>query len=51
MLSIILMLLAISYMAINLVLFGSALVVVPFKSAIKYLFFGVLIMINEIWTQ
>jgi hypothetical protein len=38
-------------MAINLVLFGSALVIVPPKDAIRYLFFGVFIMINEIWTQ
>lgn len=47
----ILTLLGITYAVINLVLFGSALVIMPFKDAFKYLFFGVLIMINEIWTQ
>ncbi len=45
------MLLAITYVVINLVLFGSALVIMPFKEAFRYLFFGVFIMINEAWTQ
>jgi hypothetical protein len=51
MLNIILMLLAISYIAINLVLFGSALVMMSFKDSLKYLFFGTLIIANELWKK
>jgi hypothetical protein len=51
MLNIVLMLLVISYIAFNLVLFGSALVMMPFKSSLKYLFFGTFIIANELWKK
>lgn len=55
MLSTILMLLGISYIAVNLVLFGSALVMMPLKGCWIYLFFGTIILLNEFfirpWTQ
>lgn len=47
MLSAILVILGISYVAINLVLFGTALVVCNLKDSLEYLFFGTLILIRE----
>jgi hypothetical protein len=47
MLSIILVLLGLSYVAVNLVLFGSALTFMTLKEASVYLLFGTLILIKE----
>ena len=47
MLSILLYFLLFAYVAINLVLFGSALVFYPVKTALDYLFFGTLIVIRD----
>ena len=51
----ILILLGITYIAINLVLFGSALVMMPLRECWTYFFFGTLILLNEFvikpWTQ
>lgn len=52
MLSAILLLLLITYVVINLVLFGSALVIMPLEGASNYLFFGTIILIKEfLWKK
>lgn len=42
-------------MAINLVLFGSALVMMPLRECLTYFFFGTFILLNEFaikpWTK
>jgi hypothetical protein len=48
MLSTILMLLGISYIAVNLVLFGSALAFMSLRGASVYLLFGTFILIKEL---
>ena len=45
------MVLGFIYLAINLVLFGMALVMTPFKEALRYLFFGTLIVISEFFVN
>lgn len=47
MISVILLVLAIAYVVINLVMFGTALAFMPVKSASNYLFFGTIILIKE----
>jgi hypothetical protein len=47
MLSIIISILAIAYVATNLVMFGTALEIMPTKSALNYLFFGTILLIKE----
>ena len=47
MLSIILTVLGIAYIAINLVMFGTALAFIPARKATTYLFFGTIILIKE----
>jgi len=47
MLSIILTVLGIAYIAINLVIFGTALAFMSVKNASTYLFFGTIILIKE----
>lgn len=51
MISIILMILGFIYIAINLVLFGMALVVLPEREALRFLFFGTLILISEFFVK
>jgi hypothetical protein len=47
MLNIILLVLAIAYIAINLVMFGTALAFMSARSELNYLFFGTIILIKE----
>lgn len=47
MLSIILMILGIAYIAINLIMFGTALAFMSVKDASTYLFFGTIVLIKE----
>ena len=47
MFSIILMTLGIAYIAINLIMFGTALVFMSVKDASTYLFFGSIVLIKE----
>lgn len=48
MLNFFLTILGIGYIVINLVLFGTALVIFNLKESLEYLFFGVFILIKEL---
>lgn len=47
MLSIILIILGIAYIAVNLIMFGTALAFMSAKDASTYLFFGTIVLIKE----
>lgn len=51
MLSVILIILAVLYAAINLVMFGMTLPFLPTKDCLIYLFFGTFVLINEYITE